>query len=71
MGHTLFNWALRHTRPSVVSVSILGEPVGATILAYWIFGEAPGLWQTLGGLLILVGVYAFVKWRGAGIDDER
>lgn len=63
MGHTLFNWALRHTRPSVVSVSILGEPVGATLLAYGIFGEAPGLWQSLGGLLILGGVYAFVKWR--------
>lgn len=65
VGHTLFNWALRYTRPSVVSVSILGEPVGATLLAYAIFGEAPGLWQTVGALLILAGVYAFVRWKEA------
>lgn len=65
VGHTLFNWALRHTRPSVVSVSILGEPVGAALLAYWVFGEAPGLWQTAGASLILLGVYAFVRWREA------
>lgn len=71
VGHTLFNWALRHTQPSVVSVSILGEPVGAALLAYAFFAEAPGLWQTVGGLLILGGVYFFVKWREAGSTDGQ
>lgn len=61
IGHTLFNWALRHTRASVVSVSILGEPVGATLLALLLFGERPGAWQAVGSLLILTGVYLFSK----------
>lgn len=77
MGHTLFNWALRHTGPSVVSVSILGEPVGASILAFLLFGEIPGFWQATGAILILTGVYAFVKGRevaqgsGASRGDRR
>lgn len=70
MGHTLFNWALRHTGPSVVSVSILGEPVGASLLAFLLFGETPGAWQGLGALLILTGVYAFVKWREVARGSE-
>lgn len=63
VGHTLFNWALRYTQASVVSVSILGEPVGASILAFLLFGEAPGAWQTVGGVLILAGIYLFSTRR--------
>lgn len=61
MGHTVFNWSLRYVKASVVSVSILGEPVGATILAYFIFGQVPGQLQLLGGLAILAGVALFVS----------
>lgn len=59
-GHTVFNWALRHVKAAVVSVSILGEPVGATILAYFIFREVPGLLQLLGGVTIILGLYIFI-----------
>jgi len=61
IGHTLLNWALRHTQAAVVSVSTLGEPVGASILAFFLFGEAPGVWQAAGSLLILVGVFLFSR----------
>lgn len=60
VGHTLFTWALRYTSPAVVSVSVLGEPVGASFLALLIFGEAPRAAQLLGGALVLLGVYLFV-----------
>lgn len=63
-GHTLLNWALRFLRPAVVSVSILGEPVGASALAWLIWRTAPGPLALAGGLLILVGMVAFL-WRTA------
>lgn len=60
MGHNIFNWALRYVRASVVSVSILGEPVGATILAYFIFAQQPGPLQITGALIIMAGVTLFI-----------
>lgn len=59
-GHTVYNWALRYVKTMVVSVSILGEPVGATILAFLIFNEAPGPMQLLGGLVIITGIFIFL-----------
>lgn len=56
-GHTVVNWALEHVESSVVSVSLLGEPVGATILALFLLAEVPGLTTVLGGVVVLVGIY--------------
>ncbi|MBO8127997.1 MAG: DMT family transporter [Peptococcaceae bacterium] len=61
LGHTVFNWALRYVKAAVVSVSVLGEPVGATILALIIFNEVPQLLQIIGGMLILFGLYTFIN----------
>lgn len=63
-GHTVFNWALRYVKAAVVSVSILGEPVGATILAYFIFHETPGLLQVAGGITVIFGLCAFISSSG-------
>ena len=30
IGHTLLTWSLRHAKPMVVGMAIVGEPVGAT-----------------------------------------
>lgn len=59
-GHTVFNWALRYVNASVVSVSILGEPVGASILAYFFFQQIPAAPQVMGGLLIICGLVVFI-----------
>lgn len=59
-GHTVFNWALRYVQAAVVSVSILGEPVGATVLAYFFFGEVPTALQLIGGTVIITGLYIFI-----------
>lgn len=61
LGHTVLNWALRYVRAAVASVSLLGEPVGATLLALILFGELPGALSLLGGLLILAGIFAFIR----------
>jgi len=57
LGHTLFNWALRYVEAPVVSVSLLGEPIGASALALLILGEFPPLTTIIGGAVTLLGIY--------------
>ncbi|MEW6128901.1 MAG: DMT family transporter [Acidobacteriota bacterium] len=57
LGHTVFNWALKHVRPATVSLAFLGEPVIASILAYFFFNQRPTLSILAGGLLVLAGVW--------------
>jgi len=56
MGHTSFNWALRRLPASAVAVVTLGEPVGAALWAYLMFGEGIGPVQGVGMLLVLAGI---------------
>lgn len=35
-GHTLFNWALKWVSASTVTMGILFEPIGASVLAYFV-----------------------------------
>lgn len=60
-GHTVYNWALRYVEAPIVSISLLGEPVGATILALLILREVPGPLVLLGGLVTLLGIYLCVS----------
>jgi len=56
LGHTVYNWTLRYVPASVVSVSLLGEPVGSSLLALVLLGEAPPELAVLGGAIILAGI---------------
>ena len=56
LGHTVVNWALAHLESSVVSVSLLGEPVGATLLALVFLAEAPTTFTLVGGAVVLAGI---------------
>ncbi|MDP2919009.1 MAG: DMT family transporter, partial [Dehalococcoidia bacterium] len=67
VGHTSLNWALKYMPATIVTVAVLGEPVGATLLAWSILGEAPKVVEIIGGLLILAGIaVAFSKSTQAG-----
>ena len=57
LGHTVFNFLLRHLEVTVVAVAIMGEPVGASLLALGFFGEVPPWTAVAGGALILGGIY--------------
>lgn len=61
IGHTTFNWALRYLPASLVAITILGEPVGSTILAYFILGEGLTFWKVLGGISIFAGILMALK----------
>jgi len=55
-GHTLYNWVLKWISAPVVSISLLGEPVGASILAFIVLGEVPGSLTMIGGAVTLAGI---------------
>lgn len=58
-GHTLYNWTLKHIRASLASVSLLGEPIGSSLLAFaipWI-NQTPSQYTLIGGGIILFGIF--------------
>jgi len=57
IGHSSYNWALKWFSASLIAVSLLGEPVGATILAYILFDEGLTWTKFVGGTLILSAIY--------------
>jgi drug/metabolite transporter (DMT)-like permease len=62
-GHTFYNWSLKHIRASVASVTLLGEPIGSTILAFiipWI-NQIPSNYTVIGGIIIFLGIYLTAK----------
>ncbi|MBN2491694.1 MAG: DMT family transporter [Planctomycetes bacterium] len=63
VGHTLFNWALRFLRAASIAVLVLGEPIGATLLACLFLAETPGGLELLGAVLILGGIYVVSAQR--------
>ena len=64
-GHGILNWALKYVKAPIVAVSILGESVGASILAFLVFGELLLWYQMIGGVLILLGIYV------AAVNEAR
>jgi len=61
IGHSCLNLAVRLIPVTFVSVAILGEPVGATILGYFILSETPTANEIFGGLLILAGIFTVLR----------
>jgi drug/metabolite transporter (DMT)-like permease len=57
IGHSLFNWALKYVSTHKVGMTIFIEPIGAGVLAYFIFAEKPGISTYIGGIFILLGLY--------------
>lgn len=60
LGHTLFNWSLKWVSTNVISIAILFEPVGASILAYYVFQETLSISQITGGIVVIMGILLFV-----------
>jgi drug/metabolite transporter (DMT)-like permease len=63
LGHSLFNRVLRTTSPTVVSLAILFEVPGATLLAAVWLGQTPHAGAVPGLLLILAGVAVVIASR--------
>ncbi|MEO8580109.1 MAG: DMT family transporter [Gemmatimonadales bacterium] len=58
LGHTGMNWALKFLPAYVVNLTVLGEPVGATLLGALIpsIRQIPTISTLVGGAIVLTGV---------------
>lgn len=56
IGHTTINFAMRHFSALLVTIAILGEPVGSAILAFILFDEAVAPLQLVGFVGLLIGI---------------
>ncbi|MFW9795379.1 MAG: DMT family transporter [Candidatus Thorarchaeota archaeon] len=56
LGHSVNNYLLTKIPAYVVSSAVLGEPIGAALLAALIFLQIPGLTTIIGFVVILFGI---------------
>lgn len=56
LGHGLVNRALRSLPAPTVGLFLLGEPLGASILAFFLFGEVPSASTMVGGFVVLMAM---------------
>ncbi|WP_432360151.1 DMT family transporter [Sporosarcina sp. UB5] len=60
LGHSLFNWAVKWVSTNVISIAILFEPVGASVLAFYILHEKLSAAQITGGIVVIAGILLFI-----------
>lgn len=64
IGHSLYNYIIRHVKAFKVGLSIAGEPVLASIWAIFIFAEYPSTGTLLGGFLIIASLILVFTEKG-------
>jgi len=57
LGHSAFNYALKHVSATMIALAVLGEPVGSTLLAWLMFGETVGPLKLAGMAMLLGGIF--------------
>jgi drug/metabolite transporter (DMT)-like permease len=63
IGQTLITSAMAQLKTSLSSVGLMLQPVVAALVAWWLFAEAIGFAQIIGGLIVLLGVYMASRTR--------
>lgn len=56
IAHSTYNWVLKYLPAASVAITLLGEPVGSTLLAFLLLGEVPSALKLAGAALILIGI---------------
>ena len=73
VGHSGYNWSLRHLRPDFVAVTLLAEPIVASVLGLILFREAIPAATLGGGVIILAAIAmaaaAQLAEQRAGVGD--
>ncbi len=60
LAHTTYNWALKYLPATSVSLSLLGEPISAAVLAWLLLDEAVPILRIVGGAIVLAGIFVAV-----------
>ena len=60
-AHIIFNLLLKYVTTTTVSMSTLGEPIGASILAIFLLNEMIESVEIVGGIFIILGIFYFLR----------
>ncbi|MFC5405918.1 DMT family transporter [Cohnella soli] len=61
LGHMVFNWLLQYVKPATISISVLAEPVGSSLLGIVLFNEFLSGFQLAGGAFIIIGLLVYMR----------
>ncbi|GHV49650.1 hypothetical protein FACS1894216_00370 [Synergistales bacterium] len=56
LGHSSYNWALGRFSTGFISIALLGEPLGSAVIAYFLFGEVPAPFASLGIAMLIASI---------------
>ena len=62
-GHNIFYYCVKYATPTIVSTVPLGEPIFASIIAFFLFNELISLNTAIGGVLCIYGIFLILKNR--------
>jgi len=71
IGHSLINWSLGIMPAYYVAISLLGEPIGSTILAIFILKEIPTISEIISAGIILLGIFIAINGSRNTSDQGR
>ncbi|MGU3472712.1 DMT family transporter [Paenibacillus sp. D51F] len=60
-GHMIFNWLLQSVKATTISMAVLAEPIGASLLGLLLFGELITGFQLIGGVFMIAGFILYLK----------
>lgn len=63
LGHNIFYYCIKFTTPTIVGTIPLGEPIIASIIAFFLFSELISINTTIGGALCVYGIFIILKNR--------
>jgi drug/metabolite transporter (DMT)-like permease len=70
VAHSTYNWALKYLPAAFVSISLLGEPLGSTLLALVLLGEMPSGLKLIGAAMILAGIVIATRRQAPSHDTQ-
>lgn len=70
LGHAIFNIAVKYVSATTVSVINLLGPIFAAFYDYIIFSQRIFYYQIIGGIIIFIGVYIFLKSKAVNSQTQ-
>lgn len=71
IGHSSYNWALKYLSATFITITLLAEPIGATLLAIPLLAQKPSSTMLVGGALILIGIYLSAREESRAARTEQ
>ena len=66
LGHSIFNWSFKYLSPTLVAIIKLFQPVFSTTWALLLLSELPAANQVVGGVVVMLGIFLYIRHKDAG-----